>query len=86
MCHIKLGLDCTKLWYVNGQAAKPTELPYYLTVDQIFGELDQQSNIITPIPTKAREIQIDLLLPLTDGEKVEQQEAKLKMQSFVSKA
>lgn len=39
-----------------------------------------------PIPAKLREIQVDLLLPLTDGEKFKQHEAELQMQSFVSKA
>ena len=71
LCHIELGLDYTKLWYVDGHAAELVELPYYPMVDQIFGELTQQSNTIMPIPTEAREIQVDLLLPLTDGEKVE---------------
>lgn len=85
MCHIELGLDYTKLWYVDGHATKPVELPYYPIVDQIFGELTRESNTITPIPAEAREIQVDLLLPLTDREKVEHHEAKLQMQSFVSK-
>lgn len=85
-CHIKLGLDYTKLWYVDGHAVEPVELTYYPMVDQIFGELTQQSNTITPIPTEAREIQVDLLFPLIDGEKVEQHEAELQMQSFVSEA
>ena len=37
-CHIELGLDYTKLWYVNGQAVEPVDLPYYPSVEQIFGE------------------------------------------------
>ena len=82
-CHIELGLDYTKLWYVDGHVVEPVELPYYPMVKQIFGELTRQSNTIMPIPTEAREIQVDLLLPLTDKEKVEQHEVELKMQSFV---
>jgi hypothetical protein len=85
-CHIELILDHIKLWYADGQVTKLTELPFYLIVDQIFGELSRQSNMITPITPEARDIQVDLLLPLMDGEKVEQHEAKLQMQSFVSKA
>ena len=38
------------------------------------------------VPPKAREKQIELLIPLTDGEKVDQYEAKLQMQPFVSEA
>lgn len=38
-CHIELGLNYTKLWYVDGQAAKPIELPYYPMVEQIFDDL-----------------------------------------------
>ena len=86
MCHIELGLEYTKVWYVDGHVAEPVELPYCSTIDQIFGELTRQSRTITPIPAKAREIQVNLLLPLIDGEKVEQHEAELKLQSFVSKA
>ena len=77
MCYIEFGLDYTKLWCVDGHITELVELPYYLTVDQIFGELTQHSKTITPIPTEAREIQVNLLLPLTDGEKVEQHEAEL---------
>ena len=40
-CHIELGLDYTKLWYVDDQAAEPTNLPFYPTVDEIFNELAQ---------------------------------------------
>ena len=70
-CHIELGLDYTKLWYVDGQATKSVNLPYFPSVEQIFGELSQQSKTITPIPSLAKEIQVDLLLPLTDDEKFE---------------
>lgn len=76
-CHIELGLDDTKSWYVDGQAAEPVKLPYYTTVEQIFGELTRQSKTITPIPPKAREIQVDLLLPLTYGQKIKQHEVEL---------
>ena len=41
-CHIELGLDYTKLWYVDGQATEPVKLPYYSMVEQIFGELTWQ--------------------------------------------
>jgi hypothetical protein len=85
-CHIELGLDHTKLWYADGQGAELVDLPYYPTIKQIFGELTQQSRTITPIPSLAKEIQFDLLFPLTDGEKVEQHEAELQMQSFAVKA
>ena len=81
-----MGLDYTKLWYADGQAVELVELPYYPTVEQIFGELTQQSKTITLVSPEAREIQVDLLLPLTDGEKVEQHETELQMQSFVSEA
>jgi hypothetical protein len=37
--HIELGLDHTKLWYVDDQAVELTELPFYPTIDEIFGEL-----------------------------------------------
>lgn len=39
-----------------------------------------------PIPPEARDIQVDLLLPLMDGKKVEQHEVELQMQSFISEA
>ena len=42
--------------------------------------------IVTPILSHAKEIQVDLFLPLIDGEKVEQHEAELQMQSFVLEA
>ena len=38
-CHIELGLDYTKLWYADDQATEPVELPYYLMIEQIFGEM-----------------------------------------------
>ena len=38
-CHIELGLDYTKLWYADDQGVEPVNLPYYSTVEQIFGEL-----------------------------------------------
>ena len=76
-CHIELGLDYTKLWYADDQAAKPVDLPYNPSIKQIFMELSRQSRTITPISSLAKEIQVDLLLPLTDDEKVEQHEAKL---------
>ena len=41
---------------------------------------------IKHIPSHAKEIRVNLLLPLIDGEKVEQHEAKLQMQSFVVEA
>ena len=37
--HIELGLDHTKLWYVDDQATEPTELSSYPTVNEMFGEL-----------------------------------------------
>lgn len=74
------------MWYVNGHAAELVKLPYYPTVEQIFGELTRQSRTITPIPPEAREIQVNLLLPLTDGEKVKHYKVKLQMQSFVLEA
>lgn len=37
--HIELGLDHTKLWYVDDQVAELTDLPFYQTVDEIFNEL-----------------------------------------------
>ena len=40
-CHIELGLDYTKLWYVDGHEAKLVDLPYYPMVEQIFRELIQ---------------------------------------------
>ena len=70
-CHIELGLDYTKLWYTDDQAAEPVDLPYYPSVEQIFGELSRQSWTVTPICSLAKEIQVDLLLLVTDGEKVE---------------
>ena len=76
-CHIELGLDYTKLWYADGQVAELVDLPYYPSVEQIFAELSQQSRKITPIPSLVKEIQVDLLLPLTDSEKVEHHEAEL---------
>ena len=42
--HIKLGLNYTKIWYVDDQAAELTELSFHPKVDEIFGELDRQSN------------------------------------------
>ena len=48
--------------------------------------MTQQSKTVTPIPSLAKEIQVDLLLPLIDDEKVEQHEAELQMQSFVVEA
>ena len=85
-CHIELGLDHTKIWYVDGQAAEPTDLPFYPTVDEIFNELPRQSNTIYPIPHEAREKQTNLLIPLTDGENADQYEVELQMQPFVPKA
>ena len=85
-CHIELGLDHTKLWYVDGQVVEPTELSFYPIVKEIFGELDQQSNTLTPVPLEERETQIDLLFPLTDGEKVDQHEAELQMRPFMLEA
>ena len=38
-CHIELGLDHTKIWYVDKEAVESTDLPSYLTVDEIFNEL-----------------------------------------------
>ena len=84
--HIELGLNHTKLRYVDGQAAEPTKLPFYPIVDHIFGELSRQSSMIMSIPPEERDIQINLLLLLMDGEKVEQHETELQMQSFVSEA
>ena len=55
-CHIKLGLDYTKLWYADGQATEPVDLPYYPFVEQIFAELSRQYRTITPIPSLAKEI------------------------------
>ena len=52
----------------------------------MFGELSRQSNTFTLVPPEARELQIDLLLPLIDGEKADQHEVELQMQPFVSKA
>ena len=78
-CHIELGIDHTKLWYVNDQAAEPTELPFYPTVDEIFGALTRQYSTITLVPPEERELQIDLLLPLKDGEKEDQHEVELQM-------
>lgn len=83
-CHIELGLDYTELQYADDQAAKPVDLPYYPSVEQIFGELSRQSRTITPIPSLAKEIQVDLLLPLKDDEKFEQDEAELQIQSFIA--
>ena len=37
-CNIDLGLDYTKLWYADDQVAEPVDLPYYPSVEQIFGE------------------------------------------------
>ena len=85
-CHIESGLDHTKLWYTDSQGVEPVDLPYYPTIEHIFGELTRQSNTITPIPSLAKEIQVDHLLPLTDREKVEQHEAELQIQSFVTEA
>ena len=51
--HIELGLDHSKVWYVNGQATKPTDLPFYPTIDEIFNELAKQSNTLYPIPPEA---------------------------------
>ena len=76
-CHIELGLDYTKLWYTDDQAAGSIDLPYYPSVEQIFVELSRQYRTITPIPSLAKEIQVDLLLPLTDSEKVEHHEVEL---------
>ena len=73
-----------KLWYVDDQATKLTDLPFYPIVDEICSELARQSNTINPVPPKAREKQIDLLIPLTDGDKVDQYEAELQMQAFLS--
>ena len=50
-CHIELGLDHTKLWYVDGQGAELVDLPYYPMVEHIFRELTQQSKTVTPIPS-----------------------------------
>jgi hypothetical protein len=85
-CHIKLRLEHTKLLYVDGQATKLNDLPFYHTVNEIFNELSRQSNTLYPIPPEAREKQIDLLIPLINGEKADQYEAELKMQSFVPEA
>ena len=65
-CHIELGLDHTKLWYVDSQAVEPTDLPFYPTVNEIFNESTRQSNTLYPIPLEARERHINLLIPLTD--------------------
>ena len=48
--------------------------------------MNRQSKTITAIPSLAKDIQFDLLLPLTDGEKVKQNEAELQMQSFTVEA
>ena len=76
-CHIELGLNHTKIWYVDDQGVEPVDLPYYLSVKHIFGELIWQSKTITPILSLAKEIQVDLLLPLIDGEKVKRHEVEL---------
>ena len=55
-------------------------------MDEIFGELARQSNTLTPVPPDERDIEIDLLIPLMDGEKQDQHEAELQMHSFVSEA
>lgn len=77
--HIELGIDHTKLWYVGGQEAESTNLPFYPMVNEIFNELAWQSNMLNPIPPEAREIYTDLLIPVTNGEKMDQYEAKLQM-------
>ena len=76
-CHIELGLDHTKLWYVDRQVAKLADLPFYRMVDAIFNELAWQSNTLYPIPPEAREKQAELLIPLIDGEKEYQYVAEL---------
>ena len=78
-CHRELGLDHTKLWYVNGQATNPSDLPLYPMVEEIFNELTRQSNMLYPIPPDAKEKQIDILIPLTNGEKANQYKVELKM-------
>ena len=84
--HIEFGLDHTKLWYVDGQEAKPTNLPFYPMVDEIFSEMARQSNTINPVPPEAREKCTNLLIPLMDGEKVEQYEVELQMHPFMLEA
>ena len=76
-CHIELGIDHTNLWDVDGQAAELADLPFYLTVEEIFNELTRQSNTLYPIPLEAKEKKTNILIPLTDGEKVDQYKDEL---------
>ena len=46
-------------------------------LEEIFNELSRKSNTLYSIPPKAKEKKTDLLIPLTDEEKVDQYKAKL---------
>ena len=61
-------------------------MPFYPIVNQNFRELSRQYSTITPIPLEARDIQVELIVSLTNRKNVEQYEVELQMQSFVSEA
>lgn len=84
-CHIELGPDHTKLWYVDGKAADLVNLLFYLMVEELFNEYTRQSKMVHPIPAEAKAKQNDILIPLIDGDKADQYEVELQMLHFVPK-
>ena len=81
----QLGRDHTKFWYVDGKAANSVDLLFYPTVEELFNEITRYSNTIYPIPPTSKAKQTDILIPLTNEEKVDQYEVKLQMFPFILK-
>ena len=74
IAHIKLELDHTAVWYMQGEKATAKTLDYYPTVEEIFCKLARQSGTKLSIPTKAKEINQTIEEQLTDQEKEEDYE------------
>jgi hypothetical protein len=82
-CHIQLELDCTKLWCGLESALKPEELHYQPTTEEIFTELERQTDQEIEIPPEVNQPGLPLVFPLTDVEHEEEREAKLYAVPFV---
>ena len=65
-------------------AAKDKPLNYYPTVEQIFSELSRHSKTKIAIPTGSKEINQNIVEPLTDQEKEEDYEVHLHISTFTS--
>lgn len=84
--HIQLELDHTKVWHLQGIGGAARTLKFYPSIDEIFNELNRQSNTILTIPAKARDVSVPVVEPLIDQEKEEEYEGRLYMHTFIYEA